>query len=128
MSRYLLDTSVLIDFSKGVMPVRDRLFDLAQEHTLGVCGINITEFYSGIKHGARPAVDEFIDSLTYWDVTRPMFLTAGGYRYDFARKGVTLASPDTIVAAVAHHRKATLLTGNVKHFPMADITVKRLGP
>lgn len=128
MSRFLLDTSVLIDFSRGVVPVRDRLLDLAQEHSLGICGIGITEFYSGIQRGARPVVDELIDSLTYWEITRPMFLTAAHYRYEFARKGIALASPDTIVAAVALHRKATLLTGNVKHFPMPDIAVERLGP
>lgn len=125
---YLLDTTVLIDFSRGVKPVHERLHALAKdEHVLGVCGINITELYSGIAFGMNPDVDEFIDSLAYWEIDQEVFRTAGEYRYTFARQGITLASPDTIIAAVAHHHKATVLTGNLKHFPMTDITVERLG-
>lgn len=129
MTRYLLDTSVLVDFSRSVRPVQERLYGLANEgHVLAVCGINITEFYSGIPRGAKPAIDTFIDSLTYWEITRETFFTAGAYRYAFARQGITLASPDTIIAAVALSQRAVVLTDNIRHFPMADVTVERLGP
>lgn len=55
-------------------------------------------------------------------------LLAGAHPYTFARQGITLTSPDTNVAAVAHHRRARVLTGNLKHFPMTDITVEEWAP
>ena len=45
MSRYLFDTSTLIDFSKGF----SRLLTLvANKETIGLAAISVAEFYAGI--------------------------------------------------------------------------------
>lgn len=127
MTRYLLDTTALIDFSKGREPTCSRLLALiAAGDELGVCAINIAEFYSGIPIDKRDVWNEFINSLSYWDITREAAIHAGCDRYDFARKGQTLATTDALIAAVARDRQATLMTNNVKDYPMSDITVLSL--
>ena len=123
MTRYLLDTTALIDFSKGREPARSWILEsIAAGEELGVCPINVAEFYSGVPTEVRvPEWDEFMDSLAYWQISREAARQAGRYRYEFARKGVALATADVLVAAVAVDRAAVLVTNNVRHYPMDDI-------
>jgi predicted nucleic acid-binding protein len=60
-------------------------------HDLGVCCINVTELYSGVPERKRLVAAEFVDSLDYYDVTPDIAKLAGAYRFDFARKGITLS-------------------------------------
>lgn len=49
MARYLLDTSVLIDFSKGREPAQSRILQLIHGgDEIGVCSIIVAEFFSGV--------------------------------------------------------------------------------
>ena len=41
----------------------------------------------------------------------------------YARKGVTLATTDVTVAAVALHHHLTLITDNLKHYPMTEVSL-----
>jgi predicted nucleic acid-binding protein len=128
MTRYLLDTTALIDFSKDREPTRSRVLSMITAgDELGVCAINVAEFYTGVSPATeRPALDQFIRSLAYWEITFGAAVRAGRYRHDFLRTGQTLSTTDVLVAAVARERHATLVTNNPKHYPMADITVLSL--
>ena len=46
---------------------------------------------------------------------------AGRYRYEFTRIGTTLSATDSLIAAVAIANDATLITNNLRHFPMPEI-------
>jgi hypothetical protein len=48
---------------------------------------------------------------------------AGQWRYDFARQGVTLHIADALIAAVAMEEEASLITANLKDFPMSGLQV-----
>jgi predicted nucleic acid-binding protein len=50
-------------------------------------------------------------------------VTAGGFRYDLARKGVILTITDCLIAAVAIDSGSTLVTRNTKDYPMPGITL-----
>lgn len=127
MSRYMLDTSALIDFSKGFEPSTQRVLQLLEQgSSLGVCAVNVTEFYAGVLPGTHPDWDEFIHALEYWEITRTAAIQAGVWRKTYAGKGRTLSTTDTLVAAVARERAAILLTDNDKHYPMPEIRVRSL--
>jgi len=128
--RYLLDSTALIEFSKGIEPTQTRILTLIESgHTVGLCGVTVAEFYAGLPHGQDPRMDRFIDRLPCWDVSREVGRLAGDYRYTFLRQHKKkLPIADTLIAAVARRQHAVLLTNNTRHFPMADITVERLGP
>jgi tRNA(fMet)-specific endonuclease VapC len=122
MTRYLLDTSALIDFSKDREPARTRILAMIdQGDEVGVCAINVAEFYAGLPPEARSVWDEFFAALTYWPISRQAAMQAGQYRYAFARRGQTLTTTDALVAAVAQEHDAVVVTNNAKDYPMADV-------
>ncbi|MCL5962210.1 MAG: PIN domain-containing protein [Chloroflexi bacterium] len=119
MTRYLLDTTALIDFSKGREPARSRILEMIQTgDELGVCAVNVAEFYSGLPPENRPTWDEFIGSLEYWAASRTAAARAGGYRYEYSRQGQAISTTDALIAAVAQERGAVIVTNNVKDFPL----------
>jgi predicted nucleic acid-binding protein len=127
MARYLVDTSTLIDFSKDIEPVRARFLDLvAGGDVLGICPIQLTEFYGGLSAQERRQFETFISGLRYWAISPVAAIRAGTYRYDFARQGFTISVNDAITAAVAWDEQATVITDNAKHFPMPEVATLSL--
>ena len=124
MARYLLDTTVIIDFARNIEPVSSRLaawIDAGEE--VAVTAVQVVEFLSGTRPVDRTQWASFFDGLDYWEITSADAFEAGIYRYDFARVGIQLSMTDTLTAAVARARAAIVVTENIKHFPMADIEV-----
>lgn len=129
MARYLLDTNILIDFSKAHEPVRSQVLTwISSGDELGVCPVNVAEFYAGLPPAARPVWDAFVRRLRYWEITSAAARQAGIWRYDFARRGVALSTADTLVAAAAQDRGAIVVTNNVKDFPMGGVQLLSLQP
>ena len=126
MERYLVDTTVLIDLSRGMSGIRgrlDRLIDSGAE--LGVCAINVAEFVSGVPNNQLFRWDRLLSEFLYWDISHEAAVLAGAYRQALARQGKTLKLPDAIVAAVATTLGATILTDNVNDFlQIADVRVR----
>lgn len=122
MTRYLLDTTALIDFSKGREVALSRILEMTQgDDELGVCAINVAEFYAGVPPTKRPTWDEFFASLGYWEITVGEARQAGCFRHDFARQGKALSTIDALVAAVAQERQATIVTNNIRDYPMEGV-------
>jgi len=90
---------------------------------MGVCAVNIAEFYSGIPQSQYALWDEFFADLHYWDITPEAARLAGQYRYQAARQGRALATTDTLIAAVAYLHGATVVTRNVKDYPIEGLRV-----
>jgi predicted nucleic acid-binding protein len=122
--RYLLDATVLIDISKKHEPISSIVYRwLADLTEVGVCGVIVTEFFAGLRPEQRPRWAMFVERLEFWDVTPQIAMQAGIYRFTFARRGTTLATTDAIIAATAVSVGATLVTGNVKDFPMSELSL-----
>jgi len=86
MTRYLLDTTTLIDYSKGHEPAVSHILEAADAgDDLAVCAINLAEFYSGIPESQYALWDGFFSELRYWDITPEAARLAGQYRYQAAR-------------------------------------------
>ncbi len=129
MTQYLVDTSVLIDASKGQTWAWQGLRDLAvRGDQLAVCAISVGEFYAGAPTGKHPKMDKLIASMDYWDIPRDVAVAAGQLRYEAARRGAILHLPDAVTAAVALVQGATVLTENVKDFRALDAPVVSLRP
>lgn len=124
MSTYLLDTSVIID---ALNHKRDRhalLLGLLQAgHLLGCCPINVTEVHAGVRPKEEEATEAFLASLQYYPISLPAARLAGELKREHRRKGITLNLGDVIIAAVAIHNQLTLLTDNLKDFPMPELAL-----
>jgi predicted nucleic acid-binding protein len=124
MSRYLLDTTALIDFSKGKEPAFSLIHRFIEHgDEVGVSPINVTEFYAGLAPAQREVWDAFFEPLLLWPISLAAAKQAGRFRYDFARRGITLSTTDALVAAVAREVGATLVTSNVKDYPMDEVSL-----
>lgn len=129
MAKYLLDASALVDWLKG-RPVAVRLFEelIGRGQTLAVNAVGVAELYSGLGEDERAPADRVVESLEYWEIDAATAKLAGHYRYMFARRGQPLSVPDTLMAAHAIANDATLVTGNVKDFPMPELRLEKLSP
>jgi predicted nucleic acid-binding protein len=127
MSRYVLDTTVVIDFSKGREPVYSQLTALLQSHDeVGVCAVTLAEFYAGLPISTHPHWDAFFDPLEYWHISAGAAAWAGIYRYTLAHQGIQIATMDALLTAVASEVNGILVTSNRKAFPMSDVTLLEL--
>ena len=124
MSTYLLDTNVIIDILNDKNGRRALLLDLLnQGHVLACCPINVSEVYSGLRPREETVTEEFLQSLQYFDITWAIARRAGLLKRDYSQKGKTLTISDATIAAVALQHKVTLITANVRDFPMKELTI-----
>jgi len=123
MATYLIDSSVIIDTINGKRGRAQLLKDLIlQGNLLACCSINVTEVYAGMRPHEEIRTGELLTSLQLFPVTFPVARLAGLLKRDHAKKGVTLAATDVTIAAVAIHNGLTLITDNVKHYPMKELS------
>jgi predicted nucleic acid-binding protein len=122
--RLLLDTSVLIDVLRTRNRRREQLADLVRGgHTLATTVLNVAELYSGMKHGEEGPTEAFLSGLHCYDLTGTAARIAGKMKFDWSRKGRTLALADTIVAAIAIENRCELFTDNRRDFPMTELSL-----
>jgi predicted nucleic acid-binding protein len=122
MMTYLLDTSVIIDVLNGK---RDRNLLLkgllSQGSMLACCAVNVSEVYAGMRPKEAAQTEALLKSLDYYEINWGVAKRAGLLKRDYARKGQTLSLTDTTIASVALEYNLTLITDNVKHYPMPQL-------
>jgi len=124
MATFLLDTSVIIDAINDKNGRRDFLRGLLEDgHLLACCPINVTEICAGMRPKEEQQTGSFLTSLEYFPITFPTAQLAGEYKRDFSKKGVTLSVSDSLIAAVAIQHRLSLLTDNIKNFPMKELSL-----
>jgi len=124
MAIYLLDTNIVVDIVNGKKG-RDELLKslILQGNLLACCPIVIAEVYAGMRPKEGPLTTTLLRSLRFFPVTFEVAEQAGIWKRDYSKKGITLALPDAIIAAVAIHNRLTLITENVRHFPIPNLTL-----
>src|SRR5436309_2850547 len=110
MTRYLLDTNVLIDYAKGVNRVVAQVQTrVAGGDEVGISAVQIAEFFSGVPTIEFRTWTLLLDAYDRWAVSDVVARRAGKYRYDFARRGIRLSTTDALIAAMARNRAAVLV-------------------
>jgi predicted nucleic acid-binding protein len=122
MTTYLLDTSVIIDVLNGKRD-REALLKglLSQGDLLACCAVNVSEIYAGMRPKEEAKTEALLQSLDYYDINWEVAKRAGLLKRDYSKKGQTLSLTDTTIAAVALEYNLTLITDNVKHYPMPQL-------
>jgi predicted nucleic acid-binding protein len=124
MPTLLLDSSVIIDVINGKRGRDEFLLDLIEQgNILACCSINITEVYAGMRPSEEVRTTALLQSLKFYPVTWEIARLAGELKYEHARKGISLATTDVTIAAVAVHHELPLITDNTKHYPMKNISL-----
>ena len=121
MSKILIDTDLLIDVLRGREEVRIFLLNFAGRSVPCCSVISVAELYAGMRPEEQAATDGLLDALVIVPVTQEIAKVAGCYKRGVKSRRLELA--DCLIAATAYMEDAALATGNVKDYPMSDITV-----
>ena len=119
---YLPDTNILIDVitnRRGHAKILERL--LAEHHLLTTCATIVGEVYNGMRPAEEPKTQALMESMEFLPTTYEIARNGGILRRDFARNGKTLSLADMTIAALALAYKCTLITENVKDFPIPGL-------
>lgn len=124
MTRYLLDTTVLVAHLRGDQSATSWLLGLLRDgHELAASCVTVAELEHGVRPKERRAVAALVDRLLYLDTGREAAARAGRYQADYARRGRTLHLADALIAGTARSHGATLVTHDTRDFPMRDVRV-----
>lgn len=124
MSRHLLDADAVIDYLRGIRSTVALLQTLnRQGHVPCTCDVVVAEVFSGLHAASRAGGAAFLASLDFLPTSSAAAQQAGEWRFDFARRGIALATTDCLIAATALDHGAVVVTGNLRHYPMAGLAV-----
>jgi predicted nucleic acid-binding protein len=118
MSRYLLDTCVLVDVLRKRTPAIAFVEGLEGEAWVSV--VTAAELAAGQRSREELVkIRLLLDELIVVNIDLEIAILAGAYCRDFRRShGVEI--PDGLIAATAEIHAVQLVTRNTRHFPMLD--------
>ena len=124
MARLLLDSTVLIDALRGT-ETTSRVAALRRTGIEPwVCAISVEEIWRGVRAHEEVGVRRLFNGLRLAPLGVAEGIRAGGWRREFAERGVTLHQADCLIAAATVGIGASLATANVEDFPMDDVPVQ----
>lgn len=85
--------------------------------------MTIAEIYKNIFPAEIMKTEALLNELQIWDITSAIAKQAGLYWQQYNKRAKNLNITDCMIAATAHIHGLTLITLNLKHYPMKDIKV-----
>jgi predicted nucleic acid-binding protein len=115
----LADTSVLVDYLRGVEPARELLRSaFEREEVVAASVLTRIELSIGMRPDERRATDALVGALRWVAVDTAVTERADALARRYARSHSGIDAVDYCVAASALVNELDLWTLNVRHFPM----------
>lgn len=125
MSRYVLDSTFLIDYLRDVAPAVARFARFFEEgDDPMVTEIVVSEVATGSPQHPDPELVHFLEQMDFVQPPYEAALRAGQWRAEARRAGRTLSLADALIAAVADFAGATVLTRNERDFALTPVRVE----
>jgi hypothetical protein len=123
MPDYLFDTTVLIDYLRGVAAVRAYIqIVIDQPQSVSYSVVTEAELWAGIRDDKDEQRHlDVLSRMKRLDVTSRVARVAGRWYGQHRAHG--LALPNALIAATAQVHQKTLLTRNSKHFTLVSSEV-----
>jgi len=120
MTRYLIDSDILIYFLKGTPEVIERLTQISPD-ALHTSRINATELLYGAYNSARTEknlaiIEPFLERFKILEFDSRASLFFAKEKARLKRLGTPIADMDLMIASIALAQGCVLITNNVKHF------------
>lgn len=124
MTQLLLDSDAVIDVLKRFQSSIDFLAARVQMgDSLCTSDVVLGEIYAGLLPEDEEAAERFIAQLTFLPTSPAAAQQGGRWVYAYARQGRALKLADCLIAATSHEHGATLVTGNLRDFPMPEVPI-----
>ncbi len=120
---YLIDTDILIWVLRGNKKYEEFLQNLKDKEALSISAVTIAEIYKNIFPSEIMKTENVLNQLQTWDITSAIAKQAGFYWQQYAKKLKNLSLTDCLIAATANVNNVTLVSLNIRHFPMKDISI-----
>lgn len=118
-----IDTDILIDHFHGHRAALNFLAgQLDENEPLALSVVTLTEFTGGMRPGEEARTEQLLALFTLLDIDPAIARQAGDYLRRF-RRSHRIDLGDALIAATARTLGATVVTRNVKHYPMDDIDI-----
>ncbi|MBM4341081.1 MAG: type II toxin-antitoxin system VapC family toxin [Deltaproteobacteria bacterium] len=121
MSKFLLDSDVIIWHLRGRKEITEMLRDIQRYGLPGCSALTVLEVQLGVKKGEEEGTERFLRSLKIFDVHIEIAMKAAQIIREYKAKGVTLDLPDAIIAGTCLLYDLILVTYNTKHYPVKEI-------
>jgi hypothetical protein len=119
----LIDSDVLIDhLRKEKKALRFLATELEKHSLVCISVISRVEILAGMRKGEDAIVNNLFEILTPVNIDVSIADRAGEYLRKYG-KSHSLSIGDALIAATSKEMSLTLITRNVKHYPMKDITI-----
>jgi predicted nucleic acid-binding protein len=115
----LFDSTILISHLRGDRRATDLLLEATSTGALASV-VSRAEIEGGMRSGERADVSRLFEGLRLIPVTDAAARRAGAYLRQFRRSHPGIDLADYLIAGSAEEAAATLVTLNVRHFPMID--------
>lgn len=123
----LLDSNILIDFFKKKERATTLVNTYLKEGPVVTSALCVAELRMGWNdEEAAFYLPRFYKLFGIEPITKEIAELAGALRRESQRTGRTLPTIDTLIAATALHLDATLITNNVKDFPIPSLKLAPL--
>lgn len=117
----LADTSVLIDFLRGIEPARVLLRSEVQGGgVILASALSRIELSIGMRRSERVATDALIAAVRWLPVDAAVYERADALAREYGRSHSGIDAVDYCIAASALVHDLALWTLNVRHFPMFE--------
>jgi predicted nucleic acid-binding protein len=122
MSKYLLDSDIIIWHLRGRKEITEMLKDLQRSGLPACSAISVLEVQLGIKTKEEEGkTSSFLESLKVFDVSMDIAKIAARLIREYKAKGVTIDIPDSIIASTCILHDLILVTYNRRHYPIPEL-------
>jgi len=121
MSRYLLDSDIIIWHLRGQETVTEMLWDLQKFGVPACSALSVLEVQLGVRQGEEEKTDRFLTALKIFDVDRATANKAAQLIRVSKTRGITLDLPDAVIAGTCILYDLILVTYNTKHYPIPEL-------
>lgn len=115
---FVVDTSILIDVLRGERAAAEALHDARGAGPLHASEVTRLEVLAGMRAPEEVQTRMLFNAVVWHPVDEHIAEIAGGLGRRWLPGNRGIDSADLAIAATAQSLRASLLTGNVKHFPM----------
>lgn len=126
LNLFLPDTNVLIYGLAGHSLCAQFLREWIEQKTLTLSVVVVAEFLTQATTKEEKTFEALIDQFGSLPIDTTIARIAASYRKSFLKTGYKLKLPDCLIAATAKFYHSTLVTFDIKDFPMQDIKKLKL--